>query len=166
MTHTQFPSNLGLRELRYGAALALAVALTVTFRTSQLAQAQKENVIHSFNGGPNDGVYPSAGVILDAAGNIYGTTWLGGTAELGTVFEISKHGETLLHSFGAAADESRHPSRVEMKRWCREFFTEPLQPGAAPPASGRCSGLAQPARKPCFTALPASPRMGGTPSPA
>jgi uncharacterized repeat protein (TIGR03803 family) len=85
------------------AALALAVSLAAA-TLAHPAQAQKESVIYSFKGGANDGGYPSAGVIRDAAGNIYGTTWLGGAVDFGTVFEISKHGETLLHSFRGGAD--------------------------------------------------------------
>jgi uncharacterized repeat protein (TIGR03803 family) len=44
-------------------------------------------------------------VILDANGNIYGTTTAGGTAGQGVVFEIDAAGqETVLHSFTGAAD--------------------------------------------------------------
>ena len=41
------------------------------------------------------------GVVRDAAGNLYGTTELGGTYGLGTVFEVDAktHKETVLHSF-------------------------------------------------------------------
>jgi len=48
-----------------------------------------EKVLHSFNtsGG---GTYPYAGLILDAAGNLYGTTYEGGARGYGVVFEI-KH---------------------------------------------------------------------------
>jgi uncharacterized repeat protein (TIGR03803 family) len=46
-----------------------------------------ENVIHIFAGG-SDGETPLAGLILDAAGNLYGTT-AGGTDSFGTVFELS-----------------------------------------------------------------------------
>jgi len=45
------------------------------------------SVLHWFGSSP-DGYAPDAGVILDAAGNIYGTTGLGG-AGYGTVFEIT-----------------------------------------------------------------------------
>jgi uncharacterized repeat protein (TIGR03803 family) len=51
----------------------------------------------------NDGGGPFAGVILDAAGNLYGTTEGGGTYDVGTVYEV-KHTssgwkEQVLHSF-------------------------------------------------------------------
>lgn len=61
-----------------------------------------EQVLHSFAGGL-DGEYPGAGVVLDAAGNIYGTTTFGGAQGRGTVFEIVHAGgawtEKILHSF-------------------------------------------------------------------
>jgi uncharacterized repeat protein (TIGR03803 family) len=47
-----------------------------------------ESVLYSFSG-PNDGSNPNANVVLDAAGNLYGTTSLGGANNLGTVFELS-----------------------------------------------------------------------------
>jgi len=37
-----------------------------------------ETVLHSFAGGSSDGADPKAGVILDATGNLYGTTFRGG----------------------------------------------------------------------------------------
>jgi len=46
-----------------------------------------ERVVHSFINGP-DGRFPGAGVIVDGAGHLFGTTIYGGTADLGTVFEI------------------------------------------------------------------------------
>lgn len=53
-----------------------------------------ESVLHSFNGPYGDGQGPLTGVILNAAGNIYGTTHNGGVDDGlytngGTVFEIS-----------------------------------------------------------------------------
>jgi uncharacterized repeat protein (TIGR03803 family) len=63
----------------------------------------KETVLHSFAGGASDGEYPLAGVIMDADGNLYGSTETGGAANVGTVYKVSNTGtETLLHSFDGA----------------------------------------------------------------
>jgi hypothetical protein len=47
-----------------------------------------ETVLYSFQGG-TDGAGPYDGVVFDRAGNIYGTTYSGGTYGGGTVFELS-----------------------------------------------------------------------------
>jgi uncharacterized repeat protein (TIGR03803 family) len=61
-----------------------------------------ETIVHSFSGG-NDGAVPYTGVIIDQAGNFYGTTAFGGAANSGTVYEISPSGsgstEKVLYSF-------------------------------------------------------------------
>jgi uncharacterized repeat protein (TIGR03803 family) len=50
--------------------------------------------------GEGAGEYPYAGLVRDAAGNLYGTTAYGGTSGDGTVFKLSKSGnETVLYSF-------------------------------------------------------------------
>ena len=48
----------------------------------------------SFNG--NNGSGPVAGVILDASGNIYGTTYYGGASGDGVVFEMATHSTVTL----------------------------------------------------------------------
>jgi uncharacterized repeat protein (TIGR03803 family) len=45
--------------------------------------------LHDFSGQPNDGASPAAAPVVDAHGNIYGTTSYGGTYGFGTVWEIS-----------------------------------------------------------------------------
>ena len=45
--------------------------------------------LHDFTGASNDGAYPYGTLVLDADGNIYGTTILGGTHNQGTVFKIT-----------------------------------------------------------------------------
>jgi len=60
--------------------------------------------LHSF-GGKGDGQYPHAGVTMDAAGNLYGTTQGGGTANHGVVYKLDPAGsETVLYSFLGGAD--------------------------------------------------------------
>lgn len=71
----------------------------------------QETVLHTFTGGA-DGGYPQAGVILDSAGNLYGTTYYGGQpgcgySELGcgVVYKLDPSGhQTILHTFTNGVD--------------------------------------------------------------
>jgi uncharacterized repeat protein (TIGR03803 family) len=54
----------------------------------QLDATGKETVLYSFTGGA-DGAYPYAGLVRDAAGNLYGTTSAGGAFGGGTVFKLT-----------------------------------------------------------------------------
>ncbi len=60
-------------------------------------------VLHSFNGSDpfrSDGGSPFAGVIIDSAGTLYGTTWSGGAQRFGIVYKLEANGTyTILHSF-------------------------------------------------------------------
>ena len=81
----------------------LAVFAVALFATSTGAAAQ-EKVLHSFLDNGTDGIDPQAGLIFDAAGNLYGTTYEGGANDDGVVFELSPAGggnwtEKVLHSF-------------------------------------------------------------------
>jgi uncharacterized repeat protein (TIGR03803 family) len=70
----------------------------------QLAPSGVETVLYSFTGGV-DGGYPFTGVIRDTAGNLYGTTPYGGSANFGTVFELPvAASEKVLYSFSGGAD--------------------------------------------------------------
>jgi uncharacterized repeat protein (TIGR03803 family) len=63
-----------------------------------------ETVLYSFTGAA-DGALPMAGVIRDAAGNLYGTTPYGGAAGAGAVYKLDPAGnETVLYSFTGGAD--------------------------------------------------------------
>jgi len=67
-----------------------------------------EHVVYSFTGGV-DGRNPATGVIADAGGNLYGTTYFGGTSDHGVVFKVSQDGtETVLHSF-TGGDDGANP---------------------------------------------------------
>jgi uncharacterized repeat protein (TIGR03803 family) len=69
-----------------------------------------ETIIHNFAGPPNDGATPSSGLVFDDMGNLYGTTFGGGSpSSTGTVFELSPvegggWNETILYSFLGNAD--------------------------------------------------------------
>ena len=67
-----------------------------------------ESVLYSFLGQP-DGNIPNGELLVDGAGNIYGTTESGGTFNHGTVFELSPGSggtwtETALYSFRGESD--------------------------------------------------------------
>lgn len=48
-----------------------------------------EKVVHTFVSNGKDGLSPNASLIFDAAGNLYGVTFYGGTDGQGTLFEIT-----------------------------------------------------------------------------
>ena len=71
-----------------------------------------EKVLHSFGRG-KDGASPYASLIIDSAGNLYGTAFHGGADGFGTVFELTpkaagKWTEKVLHSFNGK--DGRYPS--------------------------------------------------------
>ena len=73
------------------AALALAIVFAFTMIATPAAQAQTFKVIHTFTGGA-DGGFPFAGLTIDAAGNLYGTTNAGGGNGYGTAFKLKPSG--------------------------------------------------------------------------
>lgn len=74
-----------------GAAFRMTLAGVVTY-------------LHAFAGG-SDGAYPIAGLMQATDGNFYGTTWVGGASDLGTVFRMTPAGAvTVLHAFAGGAD--------------------------------------------------------------
>ncbi len=90
--------------LLFGKAI-LATCTVASLVTSSWAS---EKVIHNFGGG-TDGRTPQSSLIFDAVGNLYGTTYAGGSEGLGTVFETSPNGSggwttTVLHNFHGAPD--------------------------------------------------------------
>jgi uncharacterized repeat protein (TIGR03803 family) len=78
-------------------------------------------VLYEFQGPPTDGWDPRASMILDASGNLYGTTASGGAGVgAGTVFELTPTAdgwtETVLYSFQAGTDGSNPSSPLVMDK--------------------------------------------------
>jgi uncharacterized repeat protein (TIGR03803 family) len=64
--------------------------------------------LHAFTGGA-DGKHPLVELIQATDGNLYGTTWLGGKSDGGTIFKMTLAGDvTILYSFQYA----EYPSRL------------------------------------------------------
>ena len=87
----------------------------IVLTSATALRAQSESVLYSFAGSPIDGAEPFSGLIIDASGNLYGTTMAGGFGGLGcpssgcgTVFELVKtsagYTEQLLYSFTDGTD--------------------------------------------------------------
>ncbi len=77
----------------------------VAFKLTPKGKGYSERVIHRFQGG-SDGDQPMAPLVADVAGDLFGTTNLGGSAGsegCGTVFKLapsgSKYAETILYNF-------------------------------------------------------------------
>ncbi|HUA16615.1 MAG TPA: choice-of-anchor tandem repeat GloVer-containing protein [Verrucomicrobiae bacterium] len=86
-------------------ALIFGMAVGILFMASQAAQAQTFAIVHKFNGFPNDGRMPTAPVILDAQGNIYGTAYAAGKFGGGVVFKKPANGyDTVLHNFTSGSN--------------------------------------------------------------
>ena len=67
-----------------------------------------EGPLYTF--GSTSGEYPLAGIVQDAQGNLYGTTWEGGAYGKGTLFKLDTAGnETALYSFTGKIADGAHP---------------------------------------------------------
>jgi len=65
--------------------------LGTVYRLQPAGAAWTETVLHSFQG--SDGMTAGSGVLLDSAGDLYGTTQAGGTVGDGTAFELTTLGQ-------------------------------------------------------------------------
>ena len=83
-------------------AFALVIVLAPTILATASSQWKTYNVLYAFTGGA-DGANPLAGLVLDSVGNLYGTTFQGGTGchlGCGVIFNLDTSGtETVLYTF-------------------------------------------------------------------
>jgi uncharacterized repeat protein (TIGR03803 family) len=104
---------MSLKKLALVLAAMPAMFAAMFVLSSTCASGQTEKVLHSFNNNGSDGYQPEGGVSFDAAGNLFGTTQLGGTGACihnglpsgcGTVYALIPRSngdwiEKVLHSF-------------------------------------------------------------------
>jgi uncharacterized repeat protein (TIGR03803 family) len=143
---------------------------TVFALTSSAGRA-KETVIHTFTG--SDGSTPQQGLVIDAHGNLYGTTYYGGAYNNGgVVFELQHTStgnwkEIVLHSFnydGLTNFDGANPASTLVLDQRGNLYGTTFQGG-----SGTCfyngPGSRTPKGNPlsgCGTVFELSPGPGGT----
>jgi len=107
-THDVFPVKRKVSPAALMTACGIALFLLAAYVP---AQAQQLQLLGAFNGA--NGTNPNPRLVMDAAGNLYGTTFYGGfygTFGPGTVFKLSRHGSgwflSTLYEFHGHADGS------------------------------------------------------------
>jgi uncharacterized repeat protein (TIGR03803 family) len=96
--------DMGSRHLSHLLIKGLAIVAVVAMLANAAWATGTTTVIYSF-AGDEDGEYPATDLVIDQAGNLYGTTVQGGEFGGGTVFQLSPSGtHTVLYSFTGGAD--------------------------------------------------------------
>ena len=80
-----------IRFARSAPAVAAFSTVLILAAFPRASVATTETVPHSFTG-VEDGSGPLAGLLLDSAGNLYGTTSSGGASDAGVVFKLAGTG--------------------------------------------------------------------------
>jgi uncharacterized repeat protein (TIGR03803 family) len=73
-----------------------------------------QKTLHNFDYNGTDGVSPFGGLVMDTAGNLYGTTYVGGANDAGVVYELVKQAgggwrERILHNFNKTGTDGQWP---------------------------------------------------------
>jgi hypothetical protein len=128
-------------------------AALITAAPASVSAAPPEMVLHSFSGYPSDGSAPLAGLIGDSAGNLYGTTNVGGSSYrfgggCGTVFELSPPtasggtwAERVLYSFTGGNDGGYPQAGPKLPRLIRSH------PRWRWPHADRCADTSEQVRR-------------------
>jgi uncharacterized repeat protein (TIGR03803 family) len=123
----------------------------IVYRLSPPAQqggSWTETILYSFSfANLLGGIGPKAGLAMDGAGNLYGTTWLGGPGGGGIVFELSPPALqggawtfSLLYGFGTAANDLISPeSRLVIDKAGNLYGT--AVSGGTGLCAGGCGGI-------------------------
>jgi len=105
--------SIGVRvagALRVWFSIVLVVDAVCGFLCCSAASAATYRVLYTFCSKSfcDDGQMPVAGLVMDAAGNLYGTTFHGGRDDAGVAFELAKNGSgwtyKVLHQFCALSN--------------------------------------------------------------
>src|SRR5450432_3804735 len=104
---------------RFARFLRVAGAISAFFALRGTASAQSTQIIYSF-AGDEDGEYADTDLVIDRAGNLYGTTVQGGKFSSGTVFKLAHTSggwtHSVLYSFGGGPDGGEPYKGVTLDR--------------------------------------------------
>lgn len=100
-----------------------------------------ESSLDSLPGGPRGGSGPYGGVIMDSAGDLYGTSYQGGGANVGTVFKLTPNGSggytaSTVYSFAAANVDGANPSGPLIMDSAGNLYGTTVNGGATGDSSG------------------------------
>jgi hypothetical protein len=103
------------KSVSFGCSTVLGILILLIASVNSFAAGPVEQVLHKFTG-PPDGEYAQGALVADGNGNLYGTTFFGGSCTVGVkgcgvVFELSPPAvqggdwtETVLYSFTGGSD--------------------------------------------------------------
>jgi uncharacterized repeat protein (TIGR03803 family) len=122
----------------------LLAALAILTQHPTVAQSQRYETLYSFKGTP-DGADPKGALLIGRSGELYGTTFAGGTSVLGTVFVLAPAAgqpwnETILHNF--TGSDGQYPQSALTHGSNGEFYGVTV--GGGPGGSGAIFELAPP----------------------
>jgi uncharacterized repeat protein (TIGR03803 family) len=120
-----YGTTLAGNDRSCGPTCSIGRGVVFQLTPDETGTAWTETVLYSFCPQTNcpDGANPQAGLIMDGAGNLYGTTFYGGTSGRGVVFQLRHHHhhhhphqgtawtETVLYSFCSQTEcaDGAHP---------------------------------------------------------
>jgi uncharacterized repeat protein (TIGR03803 family) len=120
----------------------------------------EESILHNFSGPDGSSPWYGAAPILDEAGNLYDTTGYGGSGGYGTVFKLSRSGntwtQTILHNFSGDLDGALLYAGVTMDSRGQLYGTT-LEGGG----QGVCTELPPPQNLYCGTLFRLTPSHSG-----
>jgi hypothetical protein len=106
----------------------------VVFKLTRSGGSWTESVLYSFSQSGNAGFIPESGVVVDSAGNVYGTTFLGGANNAGAAYQLTPSGSsyrlTVLHGFGGSNDGAFPFGGMIMDRQGNLYGTTGTGPGS------------------------------------